>query len=164
MRAIQEKSLNQSITALPIKESEEIVRANARLTETIARVEDKNRDLENRLAIAKLYQRAFKHSISMQCKFCRVFHPAEVFIDHVKSCTKEANDMRTHFFQLPLSLLIVQVRMTEDPYDHRTYTEYSVQVKFNGQCWHVNHKYRDFYTLHESLINCYPSVQFPRSS
>ena len=51
----------------------------------------------------------------------------------------------------------------EDANDCRTYTEYVVQVRFNGQVWTVAHKYKEFYSLHESLINCYPSVQFPRS-
>ena len=88
------------------KESEELLRTNARLTESISRLEDKNRDLEGRLAQAKIHQRAFKHSLAMQCKFCRVFYPAEVFVDHVKSCTKDANSMRVHFFQLPLALAV----------------------------------------------------------
>jgi hypothetical protein len=54
--------------------------------------------------------------------------------------------------------------MAEDPHDSRTYTEYMVQVKFNGQTWAIAHKYRDFHALHESLILCYPTVQFPRAS
>jgi hypothetical protein len=82
------------------------MRTNTRLTETIARMEEKNRDLESKLVVAKLHQRAFKHSISMQCKFCRVFHPAEIFVDHVKTCTKDAHTMRTHFFQIPLSVAV----------------------------------------------------------
>lgn len=54
--------------------------------------------------------------------------------------------------------------MVEDEKDQRTYTEYLLQVRFNGQNWTIPHKYKDFFVLHESLINSFPSVQFPKSS
>ena len=38
----------------------------------------------------------------------------------------------------------------EDPLDHRTYTEYSIQVTFNGEkSWTINQKYKSFCQLHE---------------
>ena len=69
----------------------------------------------------------------MQCKFCNVFFPAESFIDHVKTCTKDSSGSRSVFFKIPLSVAIIQTRMVEDDNDHRTYTEYVIKVKFNGQ-------------------------------
>ena len=58
----------------------------------------------------------------------------------------------------------MQTRMVEDDTDHRTYTEYVIKVKFNGQQWTINQKYRAFCSLHDSLINQYPSLKFPDSS
>lgn len=45
--------------------------------------------------------------------------------------------------------------MVDDPIDHRTYTEYSIQVSFNNneKTWVVTQKYKSFCQLHESLIN-----------
>ena len=44
--------------------------------------------------------------------------------------------------------------MIDDPVDHRTYTEYNIQVTFNSEkTWTVNQKYKAFCSLHESLIN-----------
>jgi len=60
--------------------------------------------------------------------------------------------------------MIQQTRMVEDDNDHRTYTEYVIKVKFNGQSWTINQKYRSFCSLHDSLINQYPSLKFPDSS
>ena len=34
----------------------------------------------------------------MSCKFCNVFYPAEVFIEHVMQCTHETRASRSHFF------------------------------------------------------------------
>ncbi len=62
----------------------------------------------------------------MQCKFCTVFFPSEVFIDHVKTCNKDNRYTRSHFFQIPLSISIQHTMIKEDPVDNRTYTEYVV--------------------------------------
>jgi hypothetical protein len=64
-----------------------------------------------------------------------------------------------------LDVLITDQKLEEDPLDHRSYIEYVIQVQFNGEkTWSVRQKYRSFCQLHESLINQYPSVQFPQSS
>ena len=110
------------------KEFEALLETNSRLTATIANIEEKNQALESKLAGSKIHQRVFKHSISMQCKFCHVFYPAEIFIDHVKTCTKESHAMRSNFFQIPLKVSIQLVRMIEDDQDNRTYTEYVLRV------------------------------------
>ena len=61
-----------------------------------------------------------------------------------------------------MDVLITDQRLEEDPLDHRSYIEYVIQVQFNGEkTWTVRQKYRAFCQLHESLINQYPSVQFP---
>lgn len=62
----------------------------------------------------------------MQCKFCQVFFPSEIFVEHVKSCNKDNRFNRSHFFQVPLSISIIQTLIKEDPVDVRTYTEYAV--------------------------------------
>ncbi len=54
--------------------------------------------------------------------------------------------------------------MVEDEFDNRPYTEYVIQVTFNGLQWIANQKYKTFCALHESLINQYPSVTFPATS
>ena len=70
----------------------------------ISNVEDRNRLLSQKVNSVKIYQRVFKHAISMQCKFCNIFFPAEVFIDHVKTCTKDNAGQRSIFFKIPLTL------------------------------------------------------------
>jgi len=62
----------------------------------------------------------------MQCKFCQVFYPAEVFINHVKTCTKDNRTGRSHFFQIPMSLSIQATQTLMDEKDHREYTEYII--------------------------------------
>lgn len=100
----------------------------------------------------------------MQCKFCAVFFPGEVFIDHVKTCSKDNRYTRSHFFQIPLSISIQHTMIKEDPIDSRTYTEYVVQISFNDKTWSVAQKYKQFFALHEKLINQYPNIKFPQSS
>jgi hypothetical protein len=55
----------------------------------------------------------------MQCKFCQVFFPAEIFVEHVKSCSKDNRYTRSLFFQIPLSLSIKSTRVDNDPIDNR---------------------------------------------
>ena len=100
----------------------------------------------------------------MCCKFCNVFHPSEVFIEHVMQCTHETRASRSHFFQIPLEIEIQSSQMVEDENDQRTYMEYVILVNFNGQVWTANQKYKTFCALHESLIKQYPSVIFPKTS
>ena len=71
------------------KKMEDLMKTNQSLSETISNVEERNRQLQTKVSTVKIYQRVFKHAISMQCKFCNIFFPAEVFIDHVKTCTKD---------------------------------------------------------------------------
>jgi len=61
----------------------------------------------------------------MQCRFCHSFYPAEIFINHVKTCTKDSLMQRSHFFQIPLEIQIKDAHLVED-FDSRTYTEYVI--------------------------------------
>ena len=146
------------------KHGEELMRANQNLSDTIAKVEERNRQLTQKVNSVKIYQRVFKHAISMQCKFCNIFFPGEIFIDHVKTCTKDSAGQRSLFFKIPLQVQIASTKMVQDEVDNRTYTNYVIKVKFNGQSWNISQKYKAFCSLHESLINQYPSVKFPDSS
>ena len=41
----------------------------------------------------------------------------------------------------------------DDPVDHRTYTEYHIEVSFNNEkTWMVSQKYKAFCQLHEGLV------------
>ena len=100
----------------------------------------------------------------MQCKFCHVFYPAENFITHVKTCTKDTHSGRLGFFKVPMSVQIRHFVMVEDESEHRTYTEYMIDVSFSDTLWQISQKYKAFCSLHESLVAQYPSVQFPESS
>eukprot|EP00347_Sterkiella_histriomuscorum_P021939 403332245 len=142
----------------------QLLQVNKNLSETIGKVEQRNQQLQQKLSLIKIYQRVFKHSQSMQCKFCQVFFPSEIFVDHVKSCNKDNRYTRSHFFQIPLSISIQQTRIDMDPLDNRQYTEYVVQINFNDKTWVVCQKYKAFCTLHEKLINQYPNIKFPQSS
>ena len=87
------------------------MKTNQILSETLSGVENRNAMLSQKVNAVKIYQRVFKHALSMQCKFCNVFFPSETFIDHVKSCTKESAGNRSHFFKIPLTLSIVSTNM-----------------------------------------------------
>lgn len=72
------------------------------------------------------------------------------------------NFSRSHFFQMKLECQIKDTEIEEDPLDHRSYTVFMIEVFFNGEkSWTIKQQYRAFCQLHESLINQYPSVQFP---
>ena len=145
-------------------DDQQLIQINKNLSETIAQVEARNQQLQAKLTQVKLYQRVFKHSQSMQCKFCQVFFPAEIFVDHVKTCSKDNRFSRSLFFQIPLSLAIKSTRVDNDPIDNRQYTEYVIHVVFNQKEWIVSQKYKAFCLLHEKLINQYPNIKFPQSS
>ena len=169
MDAIQQQKVQASHQASQhdeelAKKQEDLMRTNQSLSQTISNVEERNRLLSQKVNSVKIYQRVFKHAISMQCKFCNIFFPAEVFIDHVKTCTKDNAGQRSIFFKIPLTLQIISTRMVQDEIDHRTYTNYVLKVKFNGQSWNINQKYKAFCSLHDSLINQYPSIKFPDCS
>lgn len=82
------------------------MRTNQKLSETISNIEERNRVLTQKVNSVKIYQRVIKHALAMQCKFCNAFFPAEIFIDHVKQCTKDSAGHRTIFFKIPL---VVQI-------------------------------------------------------
>jgi len=69
------------------------------LSDTIGKQESRNNDLIEKLSKLKIYSKGFKHSLSSQCKFCHSFYPTEIFLEHVKSCSKDMNNFnRSHFF------------------------------------------------------------------
>ncbi len=131
---------------------EDIIKSDQLLSDTIKSVEDRNQQLNAKLSSLKIVQRVFKHSLSMQCRFCHSFYPAEIFIEHFKTCTEDSSTQRSHFFQIPLEILIKDAHLVEEN-DSRTYTEYLISVNFNSRQWIVNQKYKTFCSLHESLVN-----------
>ena len=128
---------------------------NKMLSETVAKQESRCNELTQKMQKLKVFSKCFKHSMASQCKFCHSFYPTEIFLEHVKTCSKELNNFsRSHFFQMRLDCEIRDTIIMEDPLDHRTYTEYHIQVSFNNEkTWPVRRKYKAFCQLHESLIN-----------
>ena len=110
----QEKERDYDTKSVDEERQRELIETNKTLSNTIAQVEERNKALTQKVSTVKIYQRVFKHSVSMQCKFCHVFYPAESFIEHVKTCTKDSNGSRSAFFKIPLSLSISGTRMVED--------------------------------------------------
>ena len=134
MKAIQSQNTKSSERdqQTQAQANDELMKTNQILSETLQGVEKRNAQLQAKINSVKIYQRVFKHALSMQCKFCNVFFPSETFIDHVKSCTKESAGNRSHFFKIPLNVSIVSTNMVTDEKDNRTYTEHVIKVKFNG--------------------------------
>jgi hypothetical protein len=54
--------------------------------------------------------------------------------------------------------------MKDDLEDGRPYTEYQLEVEFNGTVWMLGRKFKEFCTLHQNLVELFPSIQFPDSS
>jgi len=105
----------------------QVQEANKVLSDTIGKQDARNDELSQKLSKYKIYSKCFKHSMSSQCKFCHSFYPTEIFLDHVKTCSKDLNSFkRSHFFQIRLDAQIVDTVLEEDPNDHRTYTEYVI--------------------------------------
>lgn len=52
------------------QEVDDLARSNQVLSDTISRVEERNRVMQSKLDAAKSTQRALKHAVAMQCKFC----------------------------------------------------------------------------------------------
>lgn len=125
------------------------------LSETVSRQESKNHDLTAKVDKMKVFSKCFKHSLASQCKFCHSFYPTKIFLDHIKNCSKDmGNFSRSHFFQMRLECAIKETEIEEDPIDHRNYTNYVIEVYFNGEAsWIIKQQYRAFCQLHESLIN-----------
>lgn len=130
------------------------------------RQEQKSIQQTEKIGKMKVYQKCFKNSMASQCKFCHSFYPTEIFLEHIRTCSKDINNFsRSHFFQMLLECYIKDTYIETDPVDHRNYTVYVLNVSFNGEKqWEVKQQYRSFCQLHEALINQYPSVQFPKSS
>ena len=167
MTAINEKkSYQPSNSDKENQGMEKLRQANSMLSETIAKCEMKNNELISKNQKLKAYHKCFKNSMASQCKFCHSFYPTEVFLEHFRTCSKDMNNFsRSHFFQMRVDCQIKDTVMVDDPMDNRTYTEYSIQVSFNNEkTWVLSRKYKEFCHLHESLINQYPSIQFPQSS
>ena len=82
-----------------MEDTEGLREANTMLSETVAKQEIKNNELMVKNQKLKAYSKCFKHSMASQCKFCHSFYPTEVFLDHVKTCSKDLNNYsRNHFF------------------------------------------------------------------
>ena len=81
--------------------------ANRLLSETIGKQETRNNEINAKLQKYKTFQKCFKHSMSSQCKFCFAYYPTEIFLEHVKTCSKDLNNFtRSHFFQIKLECQI----------------------------------------------------------
>ena len=134
MTAINNKQKRQMVTAesmdqalMQRDQSKEIHESNKVLSEAVARQESKNAELNEKILKLKVYSKCYKHSMASQCKFCHSFYPIEMFIDHIKNCSKDMNNFsRNHFFQMKLECFVKDTYIMEDPLDHRTYTEYSI--------------------------------------
>jgi len=67
MEAIKNQQQNQqqeSQAHEKSKATDDLMKTNQNLSETIAKVEERNRQLTQKVASVKIYQRVFKHAIS----------------------------------------------------------------------------------------------------
>jgi prefoldin subunit 5 len=56
--------------------------ANKYLNENIASLTKRNQELDSKLSEVKVYQKLFKQSMSIQCKYCKCFLPTYEFQQH----------------------------------------------------------------------------------
>jgi hypothetical protein len=54
--------------------------------------------------------------------------------------------------------------MVKENSDSKPYTEYLIQISYNGIKWSVSRKYKMFCELHQSLNTHFPSLKFPESA
>lgn len=101
--------------------------ANKTLSDTVTQMIKKNQELESKLAEAKVYQKLFKQSMSIQCKYCKCFYPSYEFQPHTSQCspvTKVSQGLSSE-----IHVTITQTLIREDDVSKKPYTEYVMLVE-----------------------------------
>ncbi len=138
-------------------------------------LEDKNEKL-------KRYKRMIQNSLALQCIQCSKFIASNVFPQHMASCTapQQATTLNKANLIAPMTRpsavpteneidpnalqISIHQTMVKENSDSKPYTEYLIQIIYNGVKWSVSRKYKQFCELHQSLNTHFPSLKFPESA
>lgn len=61
------------------------------------------------------------------------------------------------------SVKIAQTRVNEDKSTGKNYTEYLLQIRFEGHYWNTTRTYREFTELNHALVQTFPNLRLPSS-
>jgi len=159
----------------------ELVETNKNLSAALDKMEARCKVLEDKCEKLKKYKRMVKNSSSLQCAYCTKVISANIFLQHTTTCnTPQPSAYNKPNIITPLSsasqwsgqndldpnMLQISINQTmvKENADAKPYTEYLIQVAYNGIKWSVSRKYKAFCELHQSLNTQFPSLKFPESA
>jgi len=123
-----------------------------------------------------------QNSLALQCIQCSKFIASNVFPQHMASCTapQQATTLNKANLIAPMTRpsvvpteneidpnalqISIHQTMVKENSDSKPYTEYLIQIIYNGMKWSVSRKYKQFCELHQSLNTHFPSLKFPESA
>jgi PX domain. len=171
----------------------DLVETNRNLSAAVDKMEMRCKVLEEKNEKLKKYKRMVKNSTALQCLHCAKFISCNIFLQHIINCVNmNAGMAKTNLIntvpQTPtnpytnnstpnhntyqdntvidagaLQISINQTMVKENS-DSKPYTEYLIQVSYNGIKWSVSRKYKMFCELHQNLNTHFPSLKFPESA
>lgn len=132
--------------------------------DTISKLTEKLTRYEKKLKEAKVYHRLFRHSQTVQCKYCSKFYPSNGFLSHSQICAIGETSTCDKINLSGLAITITQTVIKEDENLRKPFTIYVIEVKLDGDTWIVQRKYKEFCNLHEELTKYFPNITFPTSA
>lgn len=178
-------ALEQGLTANDNDGTNELVETNKNLSAAVDKMEMRCKVLEDKNEKLKRYKRMIQNSLALQCIHCSKFIASNVFPQHMAACTtpQQATTLNkanliapitrpsavpTHHNENEVDPNALQISihqtMVKENSDSKPYTEYLIQVIYNGTKWSVSRKYKQFCELHQALNTHFPSLKFPESA
>lgn len=161
-KAVEELLSNnhqQKLAFCEEKESE-LEKAN----ELIEKMTEKYNKVEKKLKETKIYHRLFRHSQSIQWKYCNKFYPSNTFVSHSQTCAIGETGESDKLDLSSVEISITQTLIREDENLRKPFTIYVIELNLDGETWVVQRKYKEFWNLNETLTNYFPNVKFPSAA
>lgn len=168
----------------------ELITTNKTLSNSIARLEGKNRQLEEQVSYLKTQKKILKNTKSVQCNKCNNnFHYTKL-MQHLEHCDSEMPPKKTYQsnyqdnsmgnvyekyrpreenrkrYENPQKNISIKIGQTEiiKLSDRQPFIVYNVKVSLGDKSWQIKRKFKAFVNLHQDIINNIPGVVIPNSS
>lgn len=131
--------------------------------ESITNLTEKLGKYEKKLKETKIFIRWFRHSKTIQWKYCSKFYPSVSFVEH-SDCWMIGETAWENMNLASVEISITQTLIREDENLKKPFTIYVIEINLDGENLTVQRKYKEFCSLNEKLMNYYPNVRFPSAA
>lgn len=169
----------------------QLIATNKNLGNSLAKAEVRIKALESKVERYRLYKQMVAGAKAFTCKETGKLVSKNAFLAHLQNLAltkpsgvspfvqnqenseneETASAMNAKSSGVPAyssapfenSVKIAQTKVSQDKITGKSFTEYMMQVRFEGYYWNTTRSYREFTELNHALVQAYPNLRLPSS-